>query len=177
MASTAVGVVAGGALEGSFVEAADELGERAGRLVPHCHAQDGAGDPGVVRLGEPLGGEEPVDDRFGVAAPAVERLAAAVPGVDAGRPGEGEGEKRSGGGRVGFPVDPVDVPAEPHRLVRHGERGDGLAAAGLADDERLAPPDVEWRRHDRTSVGHEPPVPDDAAQGDAEDGSPVRFRP
>ena len=69
-----LGVVPGGPLHGSFVEPGDELPERPRRPVADGEAENGAGDPFVVRLGKGLGGEEPVDDRFGVAAPSVERV-------------------------------------------------------------------------------------------------------
>src|SRR5207253_8474210 len=79
-------------------------------------------------------------------------------------------------GLVGLPVDPVHVPAAPQGFAGQGEGGHGLAAAGFADDERLAAPDVERRRH-HWPPRTQPPVPDPALQGDAEDGATLRFRP
>ena len=157
-----LGVVAGGPLEGSLVETGDELRERAG-LVTDGVAEDGAGDAFVVRLGERLRSEEPVDDGFGVASPAVERLAAAVSGAQAGRVGEGQ-EGVAGDG-VGFAVDPVDVPPAAEGFAGQGQGGDRLAAACLADDQGLAPPGVERGGDDGPASLGEPPVPDVSAGG------------
>src|SRR5205807_2633032 len=106
---------------------------------------------------------------------SVEGVARPGARVDAG--GFGKGEKGAGGGRVGFAVDPVDVPAAPQGLPGEGEGGDRLAAAGFPDDEGLAAPAVERRRYDGAPAVHEPPVLDDALEGDAEDGAALGFWP
>src|SRR5581483_10231373 len=170
-----LGVVPGRPLEGPFVEAADEFAERTRRMVADGVAEDGAGDAFVVGLGKDLGSQEPVDDRLGVAPPPVERLTGPVSGVDAGRPGEGQ-EGFAGGG-VGFAVDPVDVPAGPQGFAGQGEGGDGLAAAGLADDDGLVAPGVERGGDDGASPGRHAPACDVPAEGEAEDGPSVGVGP
>jgi hypothetical protein len=134
-------------------------------------AEDGAGDAFVVRLCEGLSGEEPIDDGFGVASPAVERLAATVSGVQAGR--VGEGEQGGAGGEVRFAVDPVDVPTAAERLGGQGQGGDCFAAACLADDEGLASPGVERGGDDGPASVGEAPVPDVSAERQAENGPAV----
>lgn len=126
-----------------LVEPVDELSERARRVVANGGTENGPGDALVVLLAVVLRGEQPVDDRLGPASPAVDGFERAVLGVDAcllrG------GEEGISGVEVGLAVDQVHVPAQPEQLGGEGQRGDGLAAAGLAQDQRLAKPHVGRR--------------------------------